>query len=246
MEMATLTPLETIDAFTDTIRAKLGPYWITSAEEFITTAQTSNSQFGSGLLALTRVLDMREEQVRALIKAAQEALPSGVAFDVGPPPVLGTGAIFEGMELPEAAAFDLPLELPAEVDLTGKIPPPAQQGKRNTCVAFSLIAMYQYISTDNTDLSEQFLYWACKDRDGIPHIKGTRPDIALQVLTTVGVCAEETWPYQTAEEADNEGQGPPPARALSEAQHRRIGSYQVLAAKTSARSRRCWQITNRY
>ncbi|NJO84542.1 MAG: peptidase C1, partial [Blastochloris sp.] len=197
--MATLTPLETIDAFTDTIRAKLGPYWITSAEEFITTAQTSNSQFGSGLLALTRVLDMREEQVRALIKAAQEALPSGVAFDVGPPPVLGTGAIFEGMELPEAAAFDLPLELPAEVDLTGKIPPPAQQGKRNTCVAFSLIAMYQYISTDNTDLSEQFLYWACKDRDGIPHIKGTRPDVALQVLTTVGVCAEETWPYQTAE-----------------------------------------------
>jgi hypothetical protein len=228
--MLTLTPLAEIAAFNQAIRDKLAPYWITTAQEFITTSRASNQQLGSGLAALAEVLDIPQSEVSTLVQAATSALSTDVTLGAGPrlSVELGTGAIFEDMHLPEAIPFDLPLHLPSEVNLTEALAPPRQQGKRDTCLAFSLVALYQQASMDNTDLSEQFLYWACKERDGMPHVRGTRPDVALDVLREMGICTEAIWPYQPQPIADNEGQGPPPDRALQKALHRRITSYNVL------------------
>jgi hypothetical protein len=229
--MPDLHPLADISTFDETIREKLAPYWITTAEEFVTTAQTGNQQFGSGLAALVQVLGSGEEAVLEMVRAARAVLPPDTSFDVGPAAELGTGAIFEDMHLPEASAFDVPLQLPTEVSLTAELPPPQQQGKRETCLAFTLAAMYQHTSGEKTDLSEQFLYWACKERDGIPTVRGTKPDIALEVLRDMGVCSEPLWPYQSTPQPDNEGQGPPPEGAIQAAKQRRITGFKNLPAR---------------
>lgn len=228
--MLTLTPLLDVAAFDAAARDKLAPYWITTAEEFVTTAAASNQQFGTALAALAQVLGTSEAEVRALVESTNAVLPASRSFGVSPRAEveLGTGAILENMHFPEVYSYDLPLELPAEVNLTELLAPPRQQGKRNTCVAFTLVALYQHTSGDLSDLSEQFLYWACKERDGIPHIQGTKPDVALEVLSEMGVCTEQTWPYQAQVLPGNEGQGPPPPTAMIEAQQRRILSYRTL------------------
>lgn len=228
--MLTLIPLTQIPAFDAATCDKLAPYWIRTAEEFVTTASASNRQLGTGLAALSQVLGKTEADVRVLVEAANALLPATRSFALSPRAEveLGTGAILEDLHLPEASPFELLLELPAEVNLTEGLAPPRQQGRRNTCVAFTLVALYQHVSGDMSDLSEQFLYWVCKERDGIPHIQGTKPDIALEVLREVGVCTEQTWPYQAQPLSGSEGQGPPPPTAIIEAQQRRIGSYRSL------------------
>lgn len=224
MAPVNLIPLHTIEAFDETLREKLAEYWITTANEFVSTARSSNQTYGSGLAALRNVLNLDEERVRDLVQAARDVLPADTPFDVGVALEVGTGAIFEGMPEP-ADHFALPVELPDSVNLATELPPPQNQGKRNTCVAFTLVAMYQHASGDTTDLSEQFLYWACKERDGIPHVRGTRPDVALAALRDLGVCAEPTWPYNPEPEQGDEGQGPPPDGAPEEARHRRITGF---------------------
>lgn len=230
--MPDLTPLETVSAIDASLRTKLADYWITTAEEFVSTARSSNRTYGNGLGALGQVLQLEQSSVTDLVKAARAALPPGSSFDVGAELQVGMGAIFEGMELPPATSFALPLELPDEVFLAQELPPPQNQGKRSTCVAFALAAMYQHASGDNSDLSEQFIYWASKERDGVPpHIRGTRPDAALAALRDLGVCAEATWPYVVEQKAGSEGQGPPPEAALVEATRRRISGFTSLPPK---------------
>lgn len=230
--MLTLTPLTEINAFDETIRAKLADYWITTAEEFVTTARSGNQQFGSGQAAFREALNLSEAEIKTLVDAARTVLPLDTAFGVGPQPELGTGVIFEDLDLPDETAFDLPHELPDEVSLLDEFSvPPQQQGKRDTCLAFALIALYQHATSDPTDLSEQFLYWACKERDGIPLVRGTRPDAAFDVLRDLGVCLESTWPYQSAVLPGEEGQGPPPDGAVEEARRRVITSYSCLPGR---------------
>lgn len=219
-----LVPLATISAFDIPLRTKLAEYWITSANEFVSAARSSNRTYGSGLIALSHALGIDEARGRELVQAAQAVLPADTPFDVGVDLEVGTGAIFTGMPEP-ADSFDVPIDLPDRVNLATALPPPPNQGKRNTCVAFTLVAMYQHASSDQADLSEQFLYWACKDRDGIPLVKGTRPDVALTVLQDLGVCLEPTWPYNDQQTHGTEGQGPPPAQASTEAGQRRITSF---------------------
>lgn len=227
MPTTDLTALATIGMFDEPLRTALADYWITSAEEFVSTARSGNRTYGSGLAALGKALNLEEQRVRELVQHAQAALPPGTAFDVGVELEVGTGAIFEGMEAPPPTHFALTLELPDMVNLAADLPPPQQQGKRNTCVAFTLAAMYQHASGDPADLSEQFLYWACKERDGIPQVKGTRPDTALAALRDQGVCAEPTWPYEPQQTTD-EGQGPPPDGAAEEARRHRITGFSSL------------------
>lgn len=225
--MPTLTPLDGIAGFDATMRSRLAEYWITTAEEFVSTARSSNEGFGSGLAALANILGLSDDSTRTLVSAAQAVLPAGVSFTVGPPPVLGTGAIFEDLDLVEAASFSVPVDLPTTVDLTDQLPAPQQQGQRDSCVAFALVALYQLAAADSTDLSEQFLYWACKQRDNHPG-GGTKPPVAFEVLRDIGVCTEATWPYVADNQPGSEGQGPPPAEAESEARQRRIKSFQAL------------------
>ncbi len=231
--MPDLTPLETISGFDEDIRKKLAEYWITSAEEFVTAARSSNRQHGNGLQALVQVLGREKAQIEALLQAADVAIPPHFAFAPETELEVGTGAIFTGMEVvEEPPAFDVsPPPLPPEINLAGALPPPLNQGKRNTCVPFTLVAMYQHASGDSTDLSEQFIYWACKEKDGVRGDVGTRPDLAMRVLVEQGVCIEVDWPYNDVPDNNNAGQGPPPEQAVERALQRRITGFTALAAK---------------
>ena len=104
---------------------------------------------------------------------------------------------------------------PSEVDLIDGFGPIRDQGMRGTCVAHAFAAAREFVLDENLDLSEQFLYWDCKQRDGLPG-PGTYMSTAVECLAEDGVCREESWPYNP-ELADDEGQGPPPPGAAEEA-----------------------------
>ena len=142
--MGSLTPLATIAAFSQAIRAELARYWITSLEEFVGVARSGNRQFGSGLAALAQALGLPEIDIAALVREAQASLPPDSTFESAAELAVGTGAIFEGMPTPSAADFAPPLiELPPEQNLAESLPPCRSQGRRSTCVAFTLAAMAQ-------------------------------------------------------------------------------------------------------
>ena len=230
--MLPLTPLERLEAMDAALRARLASYWITSVEEFYAAVRSSNQQYGTGVQALAVALDLAEEQVRALAEAAQPLLPEGVSFSVPVELEVGAGLVIDAYEDVEAAAFAVPTTLPERVDPPGHLPPPGNQGVRNSCVAFTLAALFQARSGDPTDLSEQFLYWACKDRDGIRGDVGTDPLVGVRVLQDLGICTEATWPYRPApSDHARPGHERPPAQAFDEARLRRVTAFRKLPAK---------------
>lgn len=231
--MRTLTPLTAVAAIDEATRTALAAYWITSVEELVATARSSNTGLGSGLAALAQALGRSEDEVRAMVMAALEVVPDASSFsvDVAMEPV-GTGAIFDDLPEVDAAAFSPPVGLPGEVPPLATLPPPVSQGPRNTCVAFTIAAMVQTLSNDPTDLSEQFIYWISKDRDRIPGDVGTNPLVALRAVAELGVCREETWPYRP-EPVDhtNPGHERPSEVAFREAKQRRIAGVEQLPAR---------------
>jgi len=228
--MRTLTPLTVVPAIDETTRTTLAAYWITSVEEFVATARSSNTGLGSGLAALAHVLGKSEDDVRAMVMAALEVVPDASSFsvDVAMEPV-GTGAIFDDLPEVDATSFSPPVGLPPEVPPLFTLPPPVSQGPRNTCVAFSIAAMVQILSKDPTDLSEQFIYWISKDRDRIPGDVGTNPFVAMRAVAELGVCREETWPYRP-EPVDHQqpGHERPSDAAFREAKQRRLEAVELL------------------
>ena len=73
------------------------------------------------------------------------------------------------------------------------------------------------------DLSEQQIYWACKQLDGAPEDEGSFIEYAMQALRQgvsgspmpePGTCKEHRWRYNSSPKPDNEAQGPPPASAI--------------------------------
>ncbi|NWF78700.1 MAG: C1 family peptidase [Chloroflexi bacterium] len=229
--MRVLTPLERVDAIDAELRAKLANYWITTAEELYAAVRASNQQYGSGVAALAVALGIDEERVRALAEALLPLLPADVAFSVPVEQEVGAGLVIDDYVDVDAAAFAVPTSLPERVDPPAHMPAPVNQGVRNSCVAFTLVAIYQALSGDPTDLSEQFLYWACKDRDRIPGDVGTDPLVGVRVLQELGVCSEATWPYRPAPSDQRQpGHERPPALAFDEAKQRRIKSFRKLPA----------------
>lgn len=125
----------------------------------------------------------------------------------------------------------IPIPLPQAVEPLFALPPPKSVGVRNTVVAFALVSIFQILAKDPTELSAQFLYWACKERDGFQGDVGTSPLKAARVLQEVGVCTEATWPYQpTPSDKVNPGHGPPPPGAIEEAKRRRLRRCTMLPA----------------
>jgi hypothetical protein len=232
--MAELTPLDGIAGFDETLRSALAEFWIGSAEEFVSVARADNATHGKGFRALALQLGVAEDRVRELFNAAEAVLPPDFPFaTLDETFEAGAGAIFDDIDDIEPS-FAGPVEVPLEVPPLGKLPAAVNQGNRNSCVAFTLAAIYQALSGDSTDLSEQFLYWAAKQRDGIRGDHGTNPVVALQVFQEQGICSEVAWPYlgtQLPDKDDNPGQGPAPAAALAEAQLRRITGFEQVPAK---------------
>jgi hypothetical protein len=236
--MPELTPLDGIAGFDEPIRKKLADYWITSAEEFHSVVRSSNQQYGSGRKALAAALGLDESVLKTLADTVRSTLPADTPFSIAVDIEVGAGLVMDDVPDVEASSFAAVVDLPAAVEPLTKakgVPEPQNQGKRNACVAFSLAAIYQVLSGDPTDLSEQFLYYVCKQKDGIRGDVGTNPLLAIQQLRDVGICTEQTWPYQ-GEPVDNAnpGHGPAPALALDEARLRRISGFTQLPASGSA------------
>jgi C1A family cysteine protease len=85
-----------------------------------------------------------------------------------------------------------------KVDLCPLFPPIRDQGQRGTCVAFSVTAAHEVALLDKTgnleDLSEETLYWHCKQNDG-DNDPGTSFDSAALALSQSGQPTEDKWPY---------------------------------------------------
>ena len=58
-------------------------------------------------------------------------------------------------------------KLPPSMRLLDGLSPVKNQGERGTCVAFASVALREFLAGTDSALSEQFLYWACKELDGV-------------------------------------------------------------------------------
>lgn len=89
-------------------------------------------------------------------------------------------------------------DLPSRVDLRPSLPTVRDQGARNTCLAFAVTTAHEVIRNGHSgvieDLSEEVLYWGCKqiDGDGEP---GSVFLSAAAALMQWGQPREELWPY---------------------------------------------------
>ena len=156
----------------------------------------------------------------ALATINQAIYSLGVDIDQVPQPMTAPG-----VTIPAASS-------PATVNWVAQMPPVRNQESRSTCVAHTLLAIYEhYLNGQGAyqDISEQFLYWNCKRNDGIPNQEGTWLAVAAPLLKRDGCCLEPTWPYNSQPIAGNEGQGPPPAGAQLEALTFRIPDYKRLS-----------------
>jgi C1A family cysteine protease len=123
--------------------------------------------------------------------------------------------------------------LPEHVDLIPRMQPVRDQGNRGTCVAFASAAALELYwakgGPATLDLSEQFLYCKCKERDGEPKESGTYVRVAMECVGKDGCCLEVTWPYVDHDVPRNEGQGPAPDAAAREAKTYRTKDVHALA-----------------
>lgn len=98
------------------------------------------------------------------------------------------------------------------VDYTNQMSPVKDQGMLGSCVGFATVAMKEYQEQKehlrevqegksykrkqkHYDLSEQWLYYKCKEIDDWPNEEGTSLRYAMKVLNKIGVPCESAWPY---------------------------------------------------
>ncbi|MGA2699970.1 MAG: C1 family peptidase [Isosphaeraceae bacterium] len=124
------------------------------------------------------------------------------------------------------------IEAKTVVSMTNQFPTPRNQGSRGTCVAFASVAFLEFRlaggEAKTKPLSEQFVYWACKETDKLPTVAGTYLRVARKVLATRGACRAATWKYETLPIGPTEGQGPPPSGAEQEAKQDRWKQARAL------------------
>lgn len=152
---------------------------------------------------------------------AEHDFPLGVALDQIPQPTIAYA-----MPPPAAAP------LPASANLVAQMPAIRDQAHRGTCVAHAALAAVENLRTAQSvflDMSEQFLYWDCKQNDGIPAISGTYIGVAMPLLVNDGCCGESAWPYVGTPIPGNESQDPPPAGAKAQALSHRIARFNQLS-----------------
>lgn len=99
--------------------------------------------------------------------------------------------------------------------------PIRDQGRRGTCVAHATCAILECqearLKGAKNDLSEQFVYWNAKANDGSSNVEGTWLHVAMPHTERDGACLESVWPYNPGKIPGDEGQGPPPPAASTDA-----------------------------
>ena len=206
----------------------LSDSWITTAQELVAVAEGHASVRAT----MARVLGVNTAGMDGIIQAARQAIPSARAPGIGLPPEVvvaeyGRGAILEEppeemerrAQLPPYAPPGVRAILPESVSHLNQLPSVRNQGGRGTCVAHAVLAVREHLeiaagSPDDINLSEQFVYWWCKQHDGIPTAPGTYLSTGMRCLQEVGAPLETLWPYVSTQ-TNNEGQGPPPPAAAN-------------------------------
>lgn len=132
------------------------------------------------------------------------------------------------------------LNLDSRVDLRKTVTRVKDQGPfRGTCVAHATAAIFEHeliqhgkFKKSSLDLSEQYLYWGCKEIDGAPTHEGTFIEYAVEVLKRgvkkkypPGTCLERSWRYELAPIAGNESQDPPPFSAAQAGELRKAEKF---------------------
>jgi len=90
-------------------------------------------------------------------------------------------------------------KLPRKYSRRSEMGPVRDQGAYGSCVAFASagVKAHQERRETGTNIvtSPLYIYKRCKEQDGIPNQEGTYPRVAMKVLTDLGVCLEDIWPY---------------------------------------------------
>ncbi len=225
---------------------KLGELWITTAEELASLCDVPEGRKG-----LARHLKVKGKDMDAILEKARKMVP--------PPSAKERKAAEAAMALkPGVGAMELPKvkldktlslspyltikyppaltsTLPLDVDWRSRMSPIKNQGSRGTCVSFASTALREYLEvvagSDTSDLSEQFLYWNCKQNDGNSGC-GTWVSVAMQCLLNDGECRESIWPYNASATPCPDAQGPLPQGAMDKADDFKTGHTITLNPKS--------------
>lgn len=202
--------------------------WITTAQQLVGLYGTNETT----RVRLAAMLDVPRTALDGLVNTAQRLIPlarspqdPALAFEVataGYP----LGALLEDPAVAASRTAKLPAyrgdvraSLPAGCSLLEQLPPLRRQGQRPTCVAFAVLAVREQLemaagAPGDLDLSEQYVYWWCKERDGLPGRNGTYLSLGMRCLNETGAPFESLWPYIPIP-TEEPGQGPPPAAAAA-------------------------------
>lgn len=197
--------------------------WVESVEEF--TAMMAAMESAESEANPTIINPLRQCESRLLEGVPQEAVtpwrqasPGGALGCQLNPDVIVMFQAHGRLSTPGSTLQQLSeVSLPPSVRLMDSTFPIRDQGGRGTCVAFATVALREYLIGCAASLSEQFLYWACKQLDGFPEEAGTFIGTAMCALSTQGVCEQNTWPYNPEHDPTNESQDPPPDGAKTQA-----------------------------
>ena len=206
---------------------RLEGIWVNSAQELIALAQTPKP--AQELVAA--LLGVDQPGLQSIVQAAIAVVPRTRAGRGDPmeieamTAVHGLGALLDEPQgkierrraLPQYPKAGGRAVLPSSVSLLDQLPPLRNQGSRGSCVAFAALAVREQLeiaagAPSSLDLSEQFVYWWCKEKDGVPSLTGTYVSVGMRCLREMGAPLEETWPYVSVE-LGSPGQGPPPPAA---------------------------------
>lgn len=88
----------------------------------------------------------------------------------------------------------------SEIDLRSSFTPVKNQGQQGSCLAHAVTSLFEYMlksnQDPNPDLSEAFLYYNARAKDGEQNVDGgSRIDYAMQSLVEYGICTESMCKY---------------------------------------------------
>ncbi len=191
--------LREIPEISDDIRGPLAKLDIVRADQLTSAAGIQQVR---GLLL--QHLNCSDHDLDVAVAAATASLPAAAPGAQAPQPKqYSFGALrpppqarAEAMSIPLTATKTARASLPASANLVSKMPPIRDQGKRGTCVAFTLTAIHEYENrATKADYSEGYLYYKAKQIDQQPVSCGTQQSCAAQILQDDGQCGENLWPY---------------------------------------------------